>query len=106
MQLIKLNIGIVECDSHAVCEAHYENMSEADRPPQHEIYDQLKKLENHTFFRCQIQLGEKTAQFESPSTSEDGRAHLVFETIEKAWTKIRGEITPTPEEPPLIVLAN
>jgi hypothetical protein len=103
MELLQLNIGIVECDSHKVCEAHYEAMAEADRPPQHEIYDTLKKLENHTFFRCQIQLGEKKAQFESPSVEADGRAHLVFETIEKAWTKIRGEIAPTPETP-LIVL--
>lgn len=103
MNLLAINIGIVECDSHAVCKAHYEAMDEMTRPPQHEIHDALKRLENHTFFRCKIQLGEKTAQFESPSTSEDGRAHLVFETIEKAWTKIRGEIAPTPDAP-LIVL--
>ena len=105
MDLLQIHIAIAECDSHAVCTAHFENMPESDRPPQHEIYDTLKKLEGHTFFRCQVQLGEKKAQFESPSVEPDGRAHLVFETIEKAWTKIRGEIAPPPEnERPLIVL--
>lgn len=103
MELLQINIGIVECDSYTVCEAHYDNMPEDERPPAGEIFETLKKLQDHTFFRCKIQLGEKTAQFESPSTSADGRAHLVFETIEKAWTKIRGEIAPTPESP-LIVL--
>lgn len=103
MDLLKINIGIVECDSHAICEAHYANMPEAERPPQHEIHDTLERINGKTFFRCQIQLGEKNAQFESPSADAENRTHLLFETIEQAWVKIRGEISPAPETP-IIVL--
>ena len=43
MDLLKINIGIVECDSHAICEAHYANMPEAERPPQHKIMPRRRK---------------------------------------------------------------
>lgn len=90
MPLLALNIGIVECDAHAACKAHYDNMN-INRPPQEEIDALLAKLKDHTFFRCRVTLGEKTMQLESPSTDDGGRQSLLAQTMEQCWKALRKE---------------
>jgi hypothetical protein len=103
MELLNIAIDISELNALAACKTHYNLTPKEELPHPDVIAAEMKKAEDHTFFRCRIELNGKKMQMESPIAKHYHRQEMLMQFIEKAWAEISAQAFP-PSEAPMLIL--